>query len=436
MNKKRSTKRINRKLSKKYQSKSPLISRRSKRTKRTHRSSRTKKVLNVGRSKRSRRVRRTRKLYGGAHKDWDEKSLALIADNKEYALAKELDVVPLDRVIPNRDTIFHCEGGLILKFIRNKGRHEKLDNEHDATRRLRSAGVEGISEILSGRWSADRQVYAQVMKIIPNSMDLYSWKEKKRHEMPLWGWNESEFEADTIQIFKKILTILEKIHEAGWAHRDLKLDNIMITPAWSSKEKRLRPDFDITIIDFEFACYAEPRGRLTSALFGEGCSDGEAFLDRTARTQTRGYFGPEIYGKRMDVPQDGQPRQIDWKAVDMYTIGVNLYTFCVDEFPFRVLHRATEGATSGARGAALDRAVLGLVPEEQDVNQAAALWERSWAGRSGECCSNEIKSFIMECLSDKPEKRPTASEALQRPMFTPTRALGPDEKGLNSLGLE
>jgi len=266
---------------------------------------------------------------------------------------------------------------LIIKFIYPQI-GLSADNEYHVIKRLRKADVEGITEILRGEWSDNRQVYAQVMKEIPG-MDLLEWVKSVHEDLKLGIEKLSDFEATTIQIFKKILTILEKIHEAGVAHRDLILDNIMIS----------QHPMTITIIDFEFACYTDS-GR---------CNSGKAFLDSRERNQGRGYFGPEIYDRAV------WRRQIDWKAVDMYTIGVNLYTFCMNSFPFKVLKKIP--------GANEERRPWGKKPEGQDEGKIALKINLKNA------CPLKIKYFIMDCLRDDPQQRITASQALHLEMFTP-----------------
>ena len=98
------------------------------------------------------------------------------------------------------------------------------------------------------------------------------------------------------KIFKQIFDAMNYIHKRNIAHRDIKLENILMTK-----------NYDIKIIDFGFGIY-NPENKLQNFFCG-----------------TPNYMPPEIAFKK---PYDGQ-------KADLWSLGVLVYKmFCAD-FPFK-----------------------------------------------------------------------------------------------------
>ena len=97
-------------------------------------------------------------------------------------------------------------------------------------------------------------------------------------------------------IFKQIFEAMNYVHKQGMAHRDIKLENILI-----------KKNYEIKIIDFGFGMY-NPENKLQKFFCG-----------------TPNYMPPEIAEKK---PYVGQ-------LADMWSLGILLYKiFCAD-FPFK-----------------------------------------------------------------------------------------------------
>ena len=97
-------------------------------------------------------------------------------------------------------------------------------------------------------------------------------------------------------IFKQIFEAMDYLHKLGMAHRDIKLENILI-----------KKNYEIKIIDFGFGMY-NPENKLQKFFCG-----------------TPNYMPPEIAEKK---PYIGQ-------LADMWSLGILVYKiFCAD-FPFK-----------------------------------------------------------------------------------------------------
>mmetsp|Transcript_25599 Transcript_25599/g.44700 ORF Transcript_25599/g.44700 Transcript_25599/m.44700 type:complete len:524 (+) Transcript_25599:346-1917(+) len=173
------------------------------------------------------------------------------------------------------------------------------------------------------------------------------------------------FPEATVKVFaQKLLEALQYMHSKGVVHRDLKPENILLTAEGE--------DIDFKIIDFGLAAVG------TSA----------RLLDRCG---SPGYVAPEVLDK--------QP--YDFK-VDIFSAGVVLYIMLSGRSPFpgetarEVLKRNLEGR-------------IDFKTQELDH------------------VSIEFVKFIQNLTQVDPERRPTASQALQSRLFHPSGNFDSDD---------
>ncbi|CAF0977957.1 unnamed protein product [Adineta steineri] len=107
-------------------------------------------------------------------------------------------------------------------------------------------------------------------------------------------------ELETRKYIRQIVSAVDHMHRARVIHRDIKLQNFM-----------LDQNNDIIIIDFGLS----------------NCLDEKGFL--TTQCGSPAYAAPEIFAHQEYGP-----------AVDVWSIGVNMYAMLLGKLPFKVEHRS------------------------------------------------------------------------------------------------
>ena len=168
-------------------------------------------------------------------------------------------------------------------------------------------------------------------------------------------------------IFHEILSGVERIHSKGWAHCDLKLENVMQADGGAT----------VKIIDFGFACRTTPDSK---------CS---------------GKFGTVTYWP----PEAGRAATYDGKAWDMYTCGVMLYIMLYFRYP----KRGTEeylAALKARRPCRHPDPIAHAVPA--DAGEVDSLG----SDPPKELSDRLAWGLIQQLMSYDPKKRGTAQDAL------------------------
>eukprot|EP00928_Gymnodinium_smaydae_P049369 TRINITY_DN3311_c0_g4_i1.p1 TRINITY_DN3311_c0_g4~~TRINITY_DN3311_c0_g4_i1.p1 ORF type:complete len:397 (-),score=71.34 TRINITY_DN3311_c0_g4_i1:101-1183(-) len=183
-----------------------------------------------------------------------------------------------------------------------------------------------------------------------------------------------EDEGALREIAIQILTAVRALHDAGVAHRDICLENILV-----------HEDEGIRLIDFAEAI-----------LVGGGASGcgGEALVDpvRHGHAGKRFYRPPEVWR--------GGPYAATKQ--DIFAIGVVLCILVAGEYPF---------------ASALDFATLFPAAEaDADLCRPLAARLDTLLGHARrKSVSPAFVDFLQQLLAPNPEKRPSAEEALRHP---------------------
>eukprot|EP01119_Soliformovum_irregulare_P014964 TRINITY_DN4154_c0_g1_i1.p1 TRINITY_DN4154_c0_g1~~TRINITY_DN4154_c0_g1_i1.p1 ORF type:complete len:271 (-),score=55.02 TRINITY_DN4154_c0_g1_i1:7-819(-) len=173
-----------------------------------------------------------------------------------------------------------------LKTMNKLGKGFKPSHaEHEVRSGILTKSSKGICQLID-HWENEREVHILLEYI--EGMDLISFMANRKF---------APIKEEQAQCFmKQIVSSLLECHAKGIAHRDVKLDNIMI-----------QPNGDLKIIDFG----------LSKTLEAHYCQDEVGSIE---------YAAPEILRK---CAYDG------YKA-DVYSLGVVLFALLIGEFPFSV----------------------------------------------------------------------------------------------------
>ncbi|CAI2380776.1 unnamed protein product [Moneuplotes crassus] len=108
------------------------------------------------------------------------------------------------------------------------------------------------------------------------------------------------------ELFKQIISGISYCHQQGFAHRDIKLENILVTKLENKKKMALEIPL-VKIIDFGFAVQYQ---------IGE---------KGTTYCGTPNYMAPELIKKE----------EFDYELVDVWALGVLFYSLLTGLFPFK-----------------------------------------------------------------------------------------------------
>jgi Ca2+-binding EF-hand superfamily protein/tRNA A-37 threonylcarbamoyl transferase component Bud32 len=167
-------------------------------------------------------------------------------------------------------------------------------------------------------------------------------------------------EATAKRIIKNLLEALQYLHERGIVHRDLKLENIMMTSRDS--------DTDIQVADFGLSKFAAP----------------EEIMRLPCGTLT--YVAPEV------LQMNGYGRE-----VDLWNVGVILYVLLRGRLPFESRHN----------NEIIEKTLRAQLFIERD-----AAWDT---------ISMDAKNMIRKLICSDPKKRLTVQKALEEPWLDELR---------------
>ncbi len=113
-----------------------------------------------------------------------------------------------------------------------------------------------------------------------------------------------------VEIAIQVTEGLSRAHEKGIVHRDIKADNIMVTP-----------DGHVKILDFGLAKLLDPQASSIS---------GQSNIETMAQTQFGTVMGTVAYMS----PEQARGKDIDRRS-DLFSMGVVLYEMVTGELPFK-----------------------------------------------------------------------------------------------------
>lgn len=186
--------------------------------------------------------------------------------------------------------------------------------------------------------------------------------------------------------FTQLVSAVEYLHSRNVAHRDIKLDNIL-----------LDDNFQLMLIDFGFAeeCRAKTSEKLDD-------------LEMAKVMGTKGYISPEQFYNDGNEP-------IWLKKWDLFALGVVLFIMVKGVWPFESPSREDE----------FYQYIL--------LKKTNYFWKmhqkkrRTFNNQAYNILSYELKSLISDLLSPNPNERPDISEIKEHPWLQKKELLSEEE---------
>lgn len=181
--------------------------------------------------------------------------------------------------------------------------------------------------------------------------------------------------------FRQILLALSTLHQQGIMHRDLKLENILLTDKYSIydlEDEEECADFHLQLADFGFS--VEETDRPTQAMYTPFYAAPEVLANQQQQQQQQLQSGVKSYDTR----------------IDLWSLGVCLYIMLSSTPPFY-----TEEYTR-----------TGLTP---DMRESIRKGEFSFYHECWEEVSQEAKDLITALLQADPDKRLSLDRVSQHP---------------------
>lgn len=184
--------------------------------------------------------------------------------------------------------------------------------------------------------------------------DLYSALKKERRGLS---------ETVALLIILQVLDALKYMHSLGYAHRDVKPENLMFSEKPALGKGRIAP---VKLIDFGLACARDPASPLKDRTSSEKCG--------TVR-----YAAPEIVTETSYLPE----------CCDIWSVGIVLYSIIARRNPY-------------------------LGKTEKEVLYQIDHSPLSFDGPDWTNVSHLTKTFIRSCLARNAADRPSAHDACEK----------------------
>jgi serine/threonine protein kinase len=247
---------------------------------------------------------------------------------------------------------------------------------------------------LSGYQDSEKSGYI-VMEKVPGE-ELIKYRLDKTNATDL-------SELKIRNIMKKVFAIVSRIHARGWAHRDLKLDNMIYNETHPESDEA----GDVTILDFGHSIGNKNAADIVAGT-NAGGNDSDAELTiKVDGLGTRQIMAPECFTAwdRYKTSAMVSPK-LDAKAADMFALGTSMYALLSNGYPITPKTRNERDTTV----------------KVWDVLTAEDAQKRGWPPKINRVVSPSMQGFVNELLSYYSHARGTAIEAYVKMVLGPDAA--------------
>jgi serine/threonine kinase 16 len=206
-------------------------------------------------------------------------------------------------------------------------------------------------------------------------------------------------EAMALNLFRQICLGVQALHNCGYSHRDVKVENVMVLqkhPAFPGNRSGSREMLHLVLMDFGSAGPMEQPIENRRQLLG--------VIEQAAQHTTMPYRPPELFEGGITLRNHANgTAQLDYRAVDVWSLGCTLFALLYGASPFEI-----EFVSPSHRGTASIKivdcthlSIIGTVPVPKHPPIA------SWYSESMH------RELIQPMLNQDPQKRPKTAEIIQ-----------------------
>lgn len=257
---------------------------------------------------------------------------------EDYVIIKEVDSGKFGTVYLCQDIDTHEEFAMkkiLKKDLSNSKYLNQIFNEIAILRKLDHKNIIKLYKVYE-----EEKYISLILEYVPHGNMLKRILKKKKMS-----------EKQVMLFSRNLFEVLSYIHSKGIIHRDLKLENILMTSNVGDSEFKLA--------DFGLACY----------------------IDKSLKSKSGspGYMAPEILrGNTYST------------KVDVFSAGIIIFILLTGTSPF-------------------------VANTTQKIIEKNLKCKISFEGNGSKSMSRQATSFIMEILTSEPTYRPTAQQALKHP---------------------
>lgn len=233
----------------------------------------------------------------------------------------------------------HPEAGLFALKLAKQPWDERFEREAQLLQRCLHPGVARFEDM--GMWTGpDDCRYPYIVMECVAGLTLYDWFRA-----------EPRTQLEVLEVLAQVARGLEAVHAAGALHRDVKGDNIRVTP----------------------------EGRAVLVDFGSGWMPGARPLtDTAAPPGTTPYRAPELLRFMWKFQRDAEARWHARPTDDLYALGVTAYRMLTGTYPPPVSETESQGPRKVPRPCELvtvtlelDALIMRLLSEDRDERGTA-----------------------------------------------------------------
>lgn len=247
--------------------------------------------------------------------------------------------------------------------------------------------------------SASRMICYMRFPYLPHSLadDIIS---RRLWEDVLESKRRPYSQTEALTLFAGIVSAVNAMHEAGFSHRDIRVENILLQKRQHG-QKRKRRHYVGTPVLTDLGSVGPVSVPLTSL------SDARLAVDDVERNTTVSYRAPELFAESI-FSSHGPSKSIHYDNADIWSLGCLLFAILYGSTPFEIEWGISfvEGAEAEGTARYVGNPTLQKVLEPVPFPPCDSAADRRY--------KNDLNDLIRWMLKTSEQERPSTNEVLER----------------------